>query len=1052
MNISSHAQIPQHNLKLWLRGDTNVLHANNLVSNWQDNSVNAYAALQTDANFRPTLEFDNQIQSNTIKFNGVNNILLVDFGTPTPQPNIYFIVWKTQGTAQVQIPFASSPSVNALVLYNGQLQLNGGSGQNYYNQAPPFNYIISSCEFNGNTSKLYRNGVLKNTRNSGLNPLDNIFEIGGLRSQAAQFPALPGWFYGNIAEIIMFDTILPAAERKQVEEYIANKYTQPITLGPDIVACASSVKVGFNSNSQYEDITWSTGATNTDSINITQNGTYWVTIKSFGLTITDTIKITGIVQTPQISLNNDRVVCFGDSLQVNYTPVPGFTPTWINGQTTNSVIVKDSSQFVQVTHTDTNNCSASSAVYFVSVDSLKIQSTLGNDRNVCDGANIFVETISNQGPFKYNWSTGDTTSFTNAPAFGVQNIFIELIDFNLCVFKDTVQINSLNLPAPVVNFSFDTVCPNLPTQFTDLSGPGGTDNLTDWKWAFINNDSAFIENPTYSFPQGNYNVSLTIETDSGCVNTLVKQIRTHKQATAKINTPIICAESEDRIISSSFVGIPDYITTYTWTVDGNTYASANPEVIFSNEGFNNVQLIVETDKGCLDTTNKIIEVFPALNPDFEVSNICIGDSIQFTDITPSFSIIEKTWRFGVLNETSTEENPKFLYPNTGNFNVKLSVTNAIGCSDFIEKTVEIHELPNASAAFENTCINDLSLFTDASTVNNGFVSEMFWTINGSVFTGDSVQYIFDTLASQTITHSIVDNFACTDDTTFQVQINALPEVDFSFTPTYGTAPIEVSFTNLSSNALSYTWNFGDNNNNSNDENPVYTYTENGVYNIVLSATNQFACSSSIFKQLVVAPTNLDLEISNLSFNKTTLADGSIAYMPSVLLKNVGTRLITNVDLYAAVDNETKIAETWTGALGIGQAFLYEFTSYFVIQNNELLDYICVSGNNVNDNTESNLSNNKTCEIQKGILQTSPLFPNPTNSISYMDVVSKNKGTLKLDVYDLLGKRIFGYKNINLEKGYNQIAIDCITLQAGTYYVNLTYLDETYTQKLVITNQ
>jgi PKD repeat protein len=47
----------------------------------------------------------------------------------------------------------------------------------------------------------------------------------------------------------------------------------------------------------------------------------------------------------------------------------------------------------------------------------------------------------------------------------------------------------------------------------------------------------------------------------------------------------------------------------------------------------------------------------------------------------------------------------------------------------------------------------------------------------------------------------------------------------------------VSFTNLSTNATSYHWDFGDDT-ESNLENPVKTYNQDGVYNVTLTATDE----------------------------------------------------------------------------------------------------------------------------------------------------------------------------------------------------------------------
>ena len=64
-----------------------------------------------------------------------------------------------------------------------------------------------------------------------------------------------------------------------------------------------------------------------------------------------------------------------------------------------------------------------------------------------------------------------------------------------------------------------------------------------------------------------------------------------------------------------------------------------------------------------------------------------------------------------------------------------------------------------------------------------------------------------------------------------------PVVDFAATPDSGCAPLDVQFTDLSTNEpTSWLWDFGDGN-TSTEQNPSNTYTDAGMYDITLSATN-----------------------------------------------------------------------------------------------------------------------------------------------------------------------------------------------------------------------
>lgn len=72
----------------------------------------------------------------------------------------------------------------------------------------------------------------------------------------------------------------------------------------------------------------------------------------------------------------------------------------------------------------------------------------------------------------------------------------------------------------------------------------------------------------------------------------------------------------------------------------------------------------------------------------------------------------------------------------------------------------------------------------------------------------------------------------------------LPSVGFSYTITDG---LTVEFTNSSSNADSYLWDFGDGTGTSTEENPTYTYASEGVYTVTLTANNSDGSNGSTLK-------------------------------------------------------------------------------------------------------------------------------------------------------------------------------------------------------------
>ena len=66
-----------------------------------------------------------------------------------------------------------------------------------------------------------------------------------------------------------------------------------------------------------------------------------------------------------------------------------------------------------------------------------------------------------------------------------------------------------------------------------------------------------------------------------------------------------------------------------------------------------------------------------------------------------------------------------------------------------------------------------------------------------------------------------------------------PTADFTLTPTRGTAPLSVRFTDTSTGAATaWNWSFGDGA-TSTDQDPVHTYTAAGTYTVTLNASNAY---------------------------------------------------------------------------------------------------------------------------------------------------------------------------------------------------------------------
>ena len=81
--------------------------------------------------------------------------------------------------------------------------------------------------------------------------------------------------------------------------------------------------------------------------------------------------------------------------------------------------------------------------------------------------------------------------------------------------------------------------------------------------------------------------------------------------------------------------------------------------------------------------------------------------------------------------------------------------------------------------------------------------------------------------------------------------NSPPAANFSFAQLSSDNYLEVTFTNLSTSATEYIWNFGDSSAISTDFEPVHVYAAEGTYTVTLTATDANDVDSTITKDIIL---------------------------------------------------------------------------------------------------------------------------------------------------------------------------------------------------------
>ena len=115
---------------------------------------------------------------------------------------------------------------------------------------------------------------------------------------------------------------------------------------------------------------------------------------------------------------------------------------------------------------------------------------------------------------------------------------------------------------------------------------------------------------------------------------------------------------------------------------------------------------------------------------------------------------------------------------------------------------------------------------------------------------------------------------------------APPTPDFRAAPTSGTAPLAVSFTDLSTGGpTGWSWNFGDGG-TSKQQNPAHTYTTAGSYSVTLTASNGAGgATTTKTNYITVAPPPPDFTITASPSSTVVVAGGKATYTITLAASN-----------------------------------------------------------------------------------------------------------------------------------------------------------------------
>ncbi len=538
-----------------------------------------------------------------------------------------------------------------------------------------------------------------------------------------------------------------------------------------------------------------------------------------------------IYSNPVASFNLNGNVCLpqGTANFVNASTMsdgtgPLLTYLWNFGDATTSTATNPVHNYttggpfsVTLTATSNNGC-IDDTVRTISTIYAQPQAAFSAPPEVCLGASVnFTDQSSapNSTVTQWLWDFGDGTTstaqnpvknYTSAGTYTVKLVITSGVGCVSTIATRTVIVNAL----PTASFTTSApACVTRDITFTDASA-ANAGNLVKWTWNFGDGNNAvktsaapFAHN--YANP-GTYNVTLQVETNKGCISTvLTRPITINILPDAGFIAPEVClTDPAAPFIDTSKIASGS-IAAWQWNFGDPNANAGNPNIStlqnpthrYTVVGNYTATLIVTSNTGCTDTIAHMFVVngsIPLAN--FTVQNanaLCSNTDIIISDAsTVDFGSIVKTeiywdWTNDPAIKTTddlpspgklyTHTYPAFGTPATKTYTIRMVSYSGINCLNVLTKTITVLATPALRFDPVNEICTDAASFqiTQAG-ITNGLTGTGMFTGPGVSSSG-----LFDPTTAGAGLHTIRYTFtsanSCSNYIEQTIRVNPTPNAN-----------------------------------------------------------------------------------------------------------------------------------------------------------------------------------------------------------------------------------------------------------------------------------
>jgi gliding motility-associated-like protein len=441
----------------------------------------------------------------------------------------------------------------------------------------------------------------------------------------------------------------------------------PVISGAEVFCPGDTLQISVGAFSAYD---WSTGD-QTQSVGITQAGTYTVTVTNTADCTEQTSVVIETFDRPPLEVSGDRFFCENSATILNATP--GYEAyEWSNNVTDPEILISEPGGYA-LEITDQNGCRNQAQVRIQEIPTP--EPNIQGPAALCDNETAFISAVD--GFATYEWSTGQRTSTIEIQEAGIYQI--QVTDAFGCFGEDTIDVLPLLSPTPTLEGAED-FCPgdSVLLRVEDI--------YQNYNWG-----DGVTTASRYVAEGGAYILQVTA--DNGCMATVSKQVTARPSPVFEIQGDTTYCEGESTVLS-----VPNTFDSYDWST-GDTMSS----IEVAMPGNYRIELFNEFGCGAAQEVEVVeLDILDPILPNEAI--VCTGDSLV---LNAGNNYREYLWDDGSTDAIR-------LVTSQGNYSVTL--TNFNGCIQELETQVgevapQFPEIVGANAVCEG---QGLGLFVRGS--------------------------------------------------------------------------------------------------------------------------------------------------------------------------------------------------------------------------------------------------------------------------------------------------------------------------------------------------